>query len=71
MSAMRLVHVGGGAGVSNEDKRKETRLTFAQGYADGFAGRDRKDNVEPYREGYDEGREDRARADLPHRRRKR
>ena len=53
-----------------DDDAKRNRLTFAEGYADAWAGRPRKDNVEPYREGYDEGLEDRARADSPVRRRR-
>lgn len=51
-----------------DDERKVRRLTFAQGYADAWARRDRKDNVPEYTAGYDEGLEDRARADHPSRR---
>ena len=47
---------------------KERRLTFAQGYADAWARRDRKDNTPEYTAGYDEGWEDRTRADAPNRR---
>lgn len=47
---------------------KEHRLSFAQGYADAWARRDRKDNQDEYTRGYDEGMEDRARADHPSRR---
>lgn len=52
-----------------DDERKVRRLTFAQGYADAWARRDRKDNQTEYTAGYDEGVADRARADAPNRRR--
>lgn len=51
-----------------DNETKQRRLTFAQGYADAWARRDRKDNVPEYTAGYDEGVADRARADSPVRR---
>ena len=46
-------------------EEKSKRLAFAQGYADAWAKRDRRQDGDPYEEGYVEGEDDRRRADSP------